>query len=75
MDREQVARWQTMWAGLAEWETEPQSSLWTTTAGVASVGETPSLTREFIEKWARDEQGSCIVPSQAPPPQGALQHS
>ena len=33
----------------------------------AAVGETPSLTQEFVEKWARDEQGSCTVPSLAPP--------
>ena len=42
---------------------------------VAAVGETPSLTQEFIGKWARDEQGSCIVPSLDPPPQAAPQHS
>ena len=42
---------------------------------VVTVGETPSLTGEFIEKWAIDEQESCIVPSLAPPLQAALQHS
>ena len=40
---------------------------------VAVVGETPSLTRKFIEKWARDEQESLTVPSLAPPPQAVLQ--
>ena len=42
---------------------------------VATVGETPSLTREFIEKCVRAEQVSCIVPSLAPPPQAARKHS
>ena len=42
---------------------------------VAVVGETPSLTQEFLEKCARDEQVSCIVPSLAPPPEAAPQHS
>ena len=37
--------------------------------------ETPSLTKQFFGKWAGDKQGSCIVPSLAPPPQPALQHS
>ena len=32
------------------------------------MGETPSLTGEFVGKWARAEQGSCIVPPLAPPP-------
>ena len=44
-------------------------------AGVAAVGDTPSLTWEFLEKCARDEQVSCTVPSLAPPPQAELQHS
>ena len=48
--REPAARWQTVWAELAEWETETQSWL-RTTAGVAVVGETPSLTQEFVGKW------------------------
>ena len=43
--------------------------------GVAVVGETPSLTGESVGKWGRDEQVSCIVPSLAPPPQAATQHS
>ena len=47
--REPEAR-QTEWVGLAEWETETQSWLWTT-VGVATVGETPSLTWEFVAKW------------------------
>ena len=38
---------------------------------VAKVGETPSLTREFIGKWARDKQVGCVIPSLAPPPQAA----
>ena len=42
---------------------------------IAAVGETPSLTQEFVEKWARKEQASCIVPSLAPPPQAAPQGS
>ena len=42
---------------------------------VAMVGETPSLTRVFIGKWARDEQVSSIVPSLAPPPQAVPQGS
>ena len=42
---------------------------------VAAVGEIPSLTGDFIGKWARDEQGSCTVPSLAPPPQAVLQGS
>ena len=42
-DRENLG-WQTMWAGMAEQETEAQGWLWTT-AGVAMVGEPPSLTR------------------------------
>ena len=46
-------------------ETETQSSLWTT--AVAVVGETLSLTWDFLGKWARDEQASCIVPSLALP--------
>ena len=58
------------WAGLDEWETETQTSLWTT-AGVANKGETPSLTGGFIGKWASAKQASCIVPSLAPPPQAA----
>ena len=31
--------------------------------------KTPRLTWESIGKWAIDEEGSCIVPSLAPPPQ------
>ena len=42
---------------------------------VAAVGEIPSLTGDFIGKWARDEQGSCTVPSLAPPPQAVPQGS
>ena len=42
---------------------------------VAKVGETPSLTREFIGKWARDKQVGCVIPSLAPPPQAALKGS
>ena len=38
---------------------------------VAEVGETPSLTQEFIGQWARGKLGSCIIPSLAPPPQAA----
>ena len=63
-----------MKAGLAKDETEPQSSLWTK-VGVALVGETPSLTGEFVGKCAKAEQGSCIVPSLALPPQAAQQLS
>ena len=62
-----------MQVGLAEGKTETQSSLWT--MAVATVGETPSLTPECVEKWAIDEQGSCTVPSLAPPPQAAQQSS
>ena len=68
-----ATRQQAAWAGLAEGGTQIQSWLWAT--AVAAVGETPSLTLEFIEKWARDEQESCIVPSLASPPQAELQHS
>ena len=46
------------------------------------VGETPSLTQEFVGKLARAELASCIgkllswqVPSLAPPPQAVPQHS
>ena len=39
------------------------------------MGETPNFTGEFIKKFATDAQASCIVPSLAPPPQAALQHS
>ena len=35
------------------------------------MGETLSLTQEFVEKCARDEQANCIVPSLAPHPQAA----
>ena len=42
---------------------------------VAAVGETPSLTQKFIEKWSRDKQVSCIVPSLAPTPQTVPQCS
>ena len=38
--------------------------------GFATVGDTPSLTGQFVEK-----QASCTVPSLAPPPQAAPQHS
>ena len=62
-----------MQVGLAEGKTETQSSLWT--MAVATVGETPSLTQEFIEKCARDQQLSCIFPSLGPPLQAAPQHS
>ena len=51
-------------------------------AGIAMVGETPSLTQEFIEKCAREEfiekcarLNSRTVPSLAPPPQAVQQHS
>ena len=54
-------------------ETETQRWLWTT--AVAMVGEAPSLTWEFVEKCAREEQVSCIIPSLAPPPQAAPQRS
>ena len=37
-------------AGQVEWETKTQSWLWTA-VGVATAGETPSLTREFVGKW------------------------
>ena len=59
-----------MQAGLAEGETEIQSLLWT--AAVAAVGETPSITRELVGKWARDEQVNAIVPSLALPPHKCL---
>ena len=42
---------------------------------VAKIGETPSLTQEFIEKCMRDEQVSCTVSSLAPLPQAAPQCS
>ena len=38
------------------------------------MGETPSLTQEFVRKWAREEEASCIVPSLTPPPQAAPQY-
>ena len=55
--------------GLTKGATETQSGLWTMV--VAVVGETPSLTQKSIGKSARDKQGSCIVPSLAPPPQAS----
>ena len=33
------------------------------------VGEIPSVTGEFVGRWARAKQASCIVPPLAPPPQ------
>ena len=65
--------WRTVQVGLTEGETETQSSLWT--AAVAAVGETPSLTRECLEKWSRAEQVNCIVPSLVPIPQAAPQRN
>ena len=62
-----------MGAGSAEGKTETQLTV--DYAGLAMVEETPSLTQEFVGKWARDKQASCIVPSLAPPPQAALQCS
>ena len=62
-----------MLAGLAKGDTETRSGLWT--VEVVAVGETLSLTGEFVEKWARDKQASCIVPSMAPPGQTVWQHS
>ena len=52
--RKTEARRQTKGAGLAESETETQSSLWIM-VGVAVVGETPPLLHEFTGKWARGE--------------------
>ena len=54
--------------GCLKGKTETQSWLWAM-AGVAMVGETLSLTQEFLEKCTGDEQASCTVPSLAPPPQ------
>ena len=51
---------------LTQGETEPRRWLWTT--AVSAVGETPSLTPEFLEKSARDEQAGNTVPSLASPP-------
>ena len=65
------------WVGGADLRgSETQRWLWT--KAVAKVGETPSLTRDSVEKHARDardEQASCTVPSLAPPPQAVPQHS
>ena len=79
--RKTVATWQpSEWSwlpsdrlcgrGWRKGKTETQNWLWTM-VGVAIVGDTPSLTREFVEKCVRDEQASCTVPSLAPPPQAA----
>ena len=43
-------------------------------AGIAKVGDTPSLTGESIEKCTRDKQVSCTAPSLAPLPQAGLPH-
>ena len=59
--RKTTVRQQTAWVRLAALRQQTQA--------VAAVGETPSLTREFIEKWARDERVSCTVHSLMPPPQ------
>ena len=71
--RKTMARWQTRWAGLSSGETETQSWLWTT--AVVVVGETPSLMQESAGKCATDKQVNHTVPSLAPPPQAAPQHS
>ena len=68
-----LARQQTMRAGLTEPETETKNLLWTTM--VATVADTPSLMQKFFGKWARAEQGICIVPSLVPPAQAVPQHS
>ena len=47
--RRQAARGRTLQEGLAEQETETQRGLWAL-SGVAVVGETPSLTPEFVGK-------------------------
>ena len=61
-------------AGLAHWDSKDSKSLAIKTVGVAKVGETPSLIGEFVEKWDRAEQASCIVSSLTPPPETAPQH-
>ena len=37
-------------------EKQSQRWLWTMAVATAVVGETPSLTGEFLGKWARDQQ-------------------
>ena len=59
-------------AGRADLKENWDSEL-TVDYGGCTVGKTPSLTPEFLGKWVRDEQGSCIVSSLAPPPQAAQQ--
>ena len=64
--REPEARQQTVWVGLAKWETDSELTAdygW----GVATVGESPNRPQKFIEKCARDKQATCIVPSLTPP--------
>ena len=68
-----ATRRQAAWAGLAEGGTQIQSWLWAT--AVAAVGETPSLTLEFLKKCTIDDQASCTVLSLAPPTQVAPQPS
>ena len=59
--REFPAKCWTLWEGLTERETETQSWLWTT-AGVATVGETPSCTWEFIGKWGYGWAWAALFP-------------
>ena len=77
------AGWEDSWWGcglcrqgrLAEWETK-DSKLSVNDCGVATAGETPSLIRDsLLESGATVKQVSCLVPSLAPPPQTAPQHS
>ena len=68
-----MARQQTVWVGLAKWETDSELTAdygW----GVATVGESPSHTGEYerlLESEAGDKHVSCIFPSLAPPTQTA----
>ena len=74
--RQPKTRWWTVGAGLVEQETETQSWLWTTVE-VATVGDTPSLTWEFVGKWGYSRAGELHCSLSGPFPTGsaaAAQH-
>ena len=66
--KEPQARQWTVQAGLAEWETETQSRLWTM-AGVAGGGRnSQSHSRELVGKWGNNQAGELHFSLSGPSP-------
>ena len=72
--REPEVRWQTLWAGLAEQETDSELTV-DYGGGLPWWEKLPVSQEGLLESGASAQQVSCFVPSLAPPPQAALQGS